>query len=436
VAESLADWSALDAVITAAADEQVPSLTAAVALEGDTAWRGGRGTPYAQYRIGSITKTFTAVLVMRLRDEGLIDLDDPISRYVVDAPYGTSTVRGLLAHSSGMSAEPVGAWWERSEGVSWAALAEANTGRDLVFRPGERYHYSNLGFAMLGELVSRLRGQSWFEAVHDELLVPLGLTETTELPMEGAAPGTSRNPETAELMAEVVRVTRAMAPAGQLWSMVDDLTRWLDFLVTGHPSVLSAETLREMRTVQAGDPDDQHRGGYGLGLRLHWAPWGSIIGHTGSMPGFLAAAFIDPQTRVSAVVLANVTTGLALEDLAAQLVEGGRQQATNDVAADRLAPEADEAALAGPWYWGNTEMALEPSGTGFRLRGRDEAQSFDRVAVDRYRGMNGYFAGETLQVVRRASGEVSHLEVVTFILTRRPYDPNAPIPGGQPGQLA
>ena len=128
-------------------------------------WRG-RARPGAetttdtQFRIGSITKTMTAVLVMQCRDDGLLDLDDPIKRFVPETGYASATVRSLLAHVSGMQSEPVGPWWERSPGVPVEDLLAANDGSRAVFGPGEHYHYSNLGYALLGEAVARLRGQS------------------------------------------------------------------------------------------------------------------------------------------------------------------------------------------------------------------------------------------------------------------------------------
>ena len=90
--------------------------------------RGRRTTSDTQFRIGSITKTMTAVLVMQCRDDGLLDLDDPIKRFVPETGYASATVRSLLAHVSGMQSEPVGPWWERSPGIPVEELLAANDG--------------------------------------------------------------------------------------------------------------------------------------------------------------------------------------------------------------------------------------------------------------------------------------------------------------------
>ncbi len=108
---------------------RLPSVVAGVLTDGSLTWVGGAGDvpgppDDTQYRIGSITKTLVAVAVMRLRDEGLLSLSDPIGRFVPETGYAASTVRDLLAHVSGMQSEPVGSWWERSPGVAVPGAAD------------------------------------------------------------------------------------------------------------------------------------------------------------------------------------------------------------------------------------------------------------------------------------------------------------------------
>jgi CubicO group peptidase (beta-lactamase class C family) len=224
-----------------------------------------------------------------------------------------------------------------------------------------------------------------------------------------------------------------MAPAGQLWSTPDDLLAWSMAIARGAGDVLSPDTAAEMRTAQSADPDEQHRGAYGLGLRLRWSATGTLVGHTGSMPGFLAAMFADPTTGVSAVVMTNATTGLDTEQLAADVVATMQPMGYHrHEREDEPDPEDGLPDLVGDWFWGNTPHVLEATIDGLKLVARDEGNRFLRVGADLYRGLDGYFAGEELQVVRRPDGSVSHLEVATFVLTRTPYDPDAPIPGGPP----
>src|SRR3954453_9325356 len=143
---------------------RAPSLVAGVVRDGGLTWSAGRGDvpePHSdvQYRLGSISKTVTAVVVMRLRDEGRLGLDDPLERHLPGTPLGQRTVGQLLSHLAGASAESPGGWWGRTPGGS---LDELGLGEDdVVLGAARRFHYSNLGFGLLGELVSRLRGAAW-----------------------------------------------------------------------------------------------------------------------------------------------------------------------------------------------------------------------------------------------------------------------------------
>ena len=209
-----------------------------------------------------------------------------------------------------------------------------------------------------------------------------------------------------------------------------DLGRWADALVQGYPGVLDADTAVEMRTVQSGDPDTQHRGGYGLGLRLRWAPASTIVGHTGSLPGFLAGMFVDSVSRVGAVVLTNATVGLDPEGICTALI--GAAQPDDDDQPPVPDPTSPASDLRGPWYWGNTVMELVPTLEGLTLVIGQSRTRFRREAPDTFRGVNGYLAGERLDVHRREDGAPGHLLSATFLFTRTPYDPDAPIPGRMP----
>jgi CubicO group peptidase (beta-lactamase class C family) len=424
---------------------RVPSLAAALTRDGTLAWRGGYGSATGvpgvgpvdlQFRIGSITKTMTAVLVLQLRDEGLLRLADPLSAYLPEVAHGEVSLRSLLAHTSGLAAEPPGEWWERVEGGGFAAVAAALADAERPFEQGATHHYSNLAYALLGEVVARVGGSSWWERLSDRLLAPLGMLRTSYDPFHPHATGYSVAPYAPLLTAEPAADTGAMAPAGQVWSTVLDLATYADFLVTGHPDVLRRESLDEMATPQGGAVADGLASGYGLGLRLLPGGSGTLVGHTGSMPGFQAALFVDRERRTGAVVLANATAGLRGELLATGLLELLEECEPTVVdawePADSVPREVGE--LLGIWYWGNTPLVLSWDG-----RTLWSAQAFTghrpagfRPGPDGLVGTSGYHHGEPLEVVRGPGGEVAHLRVSTFVLTRVPYDPAAPIPGGAP----
>jgi CubicO group peptidase (beta-lactamase class C family) len=406
------------------ADRRLPSLVVGVLEGGELAWSGFAGaetTTDTQYRIGSITKTLTAVLVVQCRDDGVLALDDPIGTHVPETGYAKATVESLLAHVSGMQSEPTGAWWERAPGVSIDEVLAANDGSGAVFGPHEHYHYSNLAFALLGEAVARLRGGApWMSQVQARILDPLGMARTSYLPQDPHAVGLSVHHLAGTLTREPAYDTGAMAPAGQLWSTIEDLARYASFLVVGHPEVLAAETLREMRQAVAPAPD------YGLGLRLVPWPGGMLAGHTGSMPGFQATLFVDPLSGVGVVALTNGTTGFNGPELALALLGDHTPGPVEPWVPTVVVPEwASE--LLGYWHWGNT--AFEVRWTNDRLEWRDLSEStiaetFTQVG-DRILGTAGYHHGETLHVVRRDDGSIDHLECATFIYTREPY-PDGP----------
>ena len=426
---------------------RVPSLVAAVVRDGERVWTGTAGAhtgseppgPDLQYRVGSITKTLTSVLVMQLRDGGALRLDDRLDRFLTGmGEYGGRTLRSLLAHSSGMHSEPAGPWWERSSGGDVEELLAATNAVAAPFGPGATYHYSNLAYGLLGEVVARVTGSSWWEQVQLRILDPLSMTRTSFLPSPPHATGYSVAHFANTLTEEPAQDTGAMAAAGQVWSTVGDLARYAAFLVDGHDEVLPRSTLAEMATPQSGTADGGLREGYGLGLRLVAGGSGTLIGHTGSMPGFLAGLLVDRPRRTGAVVLANGTSGMRCEGLPAELLD--KLERSEPTIREAWIPVGEVprtvAEVLGPWYWGNTALGFSYDGsevlvsslsTGtvtLRLRPADDGS---------FVGTAGYHHGETLRVVRDEGGAVHHLVCATFIYTRTPYDPSAPIPGGAPG---
>jgi CubicO group peptidase (beta-lactamase class C family) len=376
-----------------------------------------------QYRIASITKTLTAVLVMQCRDDGLLALSDPVGKHLPGIAYGDLTVRHLLAHSGGMNAEPAGDWWERSPGVSFDELAARMDGCAAVAPPDRRHHYSNLGYGVLGELVSRLRGSGWMDLVQRRILDPLELRRTSYLPSGKAAQGFSVHPFSGQLETEPAYDAVAMAPAGQLWSTLDDLARYAAFWIDPADEVLSAGTIEEKATPQAVDPGEGLTAGYGLGLRMHADGDHLLIGHTGSLPGFLAGLFVDRDRGLGAVTLANATFGRCATvplDLVRVLAS------YEPPIPDEWVPEATIAEgpeLLGQWFWGNTPYTVRVS-DGTLLLALGAGSRAPRLVPDGaggFTGQDGYFAGEQLRVVRDADGEILHLDLATFVLTRTPY---------------
>ena len=420
---------------TAQSAGRLPSVVAGVLRGGELAWTGSRGVKVrgdgehrpdadTQYRIGSITKTMTAVLVLQLRDEGRLDLADPLAAHLPDAPYAERSIRALLAHTGGVPAEPPGPWWERNAGRSWDDLTQELRTQSGVLPQGRQYHYSNVSYALLGKLVARLRERPWNEVLTERVLRPLAMARTSYLPAEPAAQGFSVHPFAETLTVEPAHDTAAMAPAGQLWSTVGDLAQWAAFLAAPDPGVLLPDTIEEMAIVQSADPAHGGVDAYGLGVRLLTTPDRRLRGHTGSMPGFLASAFVDAASGVGAVALTNATRGLDGPGLCGGLIATLLE--CEPVLPPPWRPNEDRpdyADLLGAWYWGNTPFWLSVRAGTLVLQSAGDGQPtrFEVAGAGRFRGRDGYFTGETLSVVRRSGGEVSHLDLATFELCRSPY---------------
>jgi CubicO group peptidase (beta-lactamase class C family) len=429
------------------AEGRTPSLVGAVVRDGRPVWFGSRSMladhapdDDVQYRIGSITKTFVAVLVMRLRDAGRLRLTDPLERHLPDTPAarlaGGLTLRQLLSHTSGLASETPGPWWERTPGSLRPQIADVLGERPVKHGAGQVFHYSNSAYALLGAVVERLCGEPWFEVLRREVLTPLGMTRTTLDPEMPHAGGFAVHPWADVMLPEPLENTGVMAPAGQLWSTAADLCRWATFLAAGDDRVLRPDTVREMAVPVSPPNGEPWTEGWGLGLQLRRQDGRSLHGHGGSMPGFVAAVYVQEADGLAAVALANATSGPRITDIATDLIRivAEREPRLPEAWRPMPAVEPELLALTGPWYWGAAPHALRlradrglelaplgPTGRAARFRAEPDGT---------WTGLNGYYAGETLRVVRAPDGTVSHLDIAGFVLTRAPYAPAAPVPGG------
>ncbi|MBQ1091047.1 serine hydrolase [Streptomyces sp. B93] len=435
----------LHRIAVAQSEGRAPSLVASVVRGGRAVWHGARTSvdgevpdQDVQYRIGSITKTFTAVLVLRLRDEGLLDLTDPLEKHLPGTGVGEATIAELLAHSSGLAAESPAPWWERTPGSLRPELSDVLGERPRVHPSGRRFHYSNPGYTLLGALVEKLRGASWEEALRREVLAPLELRRTSVRPAFPHAGGWAVHPWADVLLPEPAEDLGRMASAGQLWSTTGDLARYAVFLTHGDDRVLSAETVREMRVpatpVEAADVVDGYA--YGLGLEIRHRDGRLLVGHSGSLPGFLASLTIAAEDDVAAVVLMNCTSGPVASAVGADLVRIVAEAEPRIPEPWRPLREVEPTTLelAGQWYWGTYAFGLRVTADGLislePLSGNGRRSRFRANGDGTWTGLEGYYAGEVLRAVRRADGTVSHLDLGSFVFTRQPYDEQAPVPGG------
>jgi CubicO group peptidase (beta-lactamase class C family) len=420
------------------AEWRAAGVAATVVRHGRPVWHGFAGTtteddldalPTAdtQFRMGSITKTFTSTLVMQCRDDGLLHLDDRLEQHLPGTAHGGLTLRRMLSHLSGLQREPVGEVWERPEGPDRDELLTRLEEAEAVLPPGRRWHYSNLAYSLLGEVVARLRGVSWEEALAERVLEPLGMHRTTARRTPPYATGYFTDPYADRLHEEPEFPGNAFAPAAELWTTVDDLGRWAGFLAEPAENVLSADTVEEMCHPQVMYDLDGWTLGWGLGLMLHRRGERVLVGHDGAMPGFLAGLAVRRPEKVGAVVLANTSAagdpgGLAV-DLVLRVVEDDPDPEQPWRPGPPVPPHVEE--LLGQWW-------SEGSAWSFSARnGRLEAKPvgarrtvkpavFAEERPDVFRVVSGREQGELLRVVRRPDGGIEHLYWATYKVTREP----------------
>lgn len=407
---------------------RAPSVLLAVGRDGERLLLTGHGenpvpTAETQYRIGSITKTFTATLIMQLRDAGLLELERSIGHYLPELGETAPTIRHFLTHTSGLQAEPDGPWWERNPGVSVPELLAGLTNEKWALPVGRYRHYSNLGFGLLGAVVERITGEPWRAVLKSRILDPAGLKDTGADPRNPYATGYLVHPWQEEMRAEPIPDTRAMAPAGQLWSTVDDLLRWGAVLANGHPDVLDPDTAEEMRTLAAIVDADQWTLGTGLGVQLNRVGERIYCGHSGSMPGYVACLAVHPESGWATATFANCYTGVRVTTLAHQALS-----AILDTGLEPIEPwrptepvPAELAPITGRWWWMGTEITIAyRDGVLLDVDG-DQVATLEPIAPDLWRYVDGADRGELLKVLRGPDGSIEALDIRTFVFTRDPW---------------
>jgi CubicO group peptidase (beta-lactamase class C family) len=332
-------------------EDDVGGIAAGIVVDGDLVWARGFGWadpgktamgPASILRTGSISKSVTAVLMMRLVDRGVLRLDDPVEEYlpeirrIGDRRPGAPaiTFRHLASHTAGIVREPALdsaasgpiEQWEEKVLESLAA-----TRYDSV--PGARYQYSNIGFGTLGLALSRAAGRPFMDLVQEEIFTSLGMTGSTfvlgELePRLAAGFDNGRDGIDSARPAAEHRGRGYKVPNGGVYSTVADLGRFMGAM-SGVPglAILSETGREEMLRVQT--PEDPNRG-YGLGFSIGIDGEGrKVVGHGGSVAGYTARISFDPDARLGVVLLRNYQRGAtdlsrAADDMVRTLRELGR----------------------------------------------------------------------------------------------------------------
>ena len=437
------------------ASDRIPGLMAGVGRSGTLLWSRGVGSADlsapgtapdedTQFDIASNTKTFVAVAVMALRDEGRLSLDDALDRHLPESTHGGVSIRQLLAHVSGMQREPVGDVWDTLEFPDRTQLVTGWNAAERILPPHNVHHYSNLGYAVLAEVVARVDGvDHWFDSVQRRILDPLGMTRTSLGRKGPNQAGRYYTPPWTDVPAvEPELDTLSFSAAGGMCSTLADLARWGAFVADPVEEVLSADTLEEMcQPIVTTDPSWVQAWGLGFILMRHedrlW------VGHPGAHPGTISGVFTHRESATTGVALMNQTGASAPATFAAtiagRVVDDLPPEPEPWVPGESVPPELEP--LLGQWFSEGVEFVF-----GVR-QGRLEAQVrrapagtppsvFEPDGPDRFATVSGRERGERLRVRRDAEGEVVAMNWATYIFTRRPHAFGAWLPTPPPSHLS
>jgi CubicO group peptidase (beta-lactamase class C family) len=269
-------------------------------------------TPESVLRIGSVTKQFTAAAILQLRDQGLLEVHDPVSRYLPDYPHGDEiTIHQLLNLTSGIpdfEYNPESRALFR-QGADLDTLIATFSGLPLDFPPGSQWSYSNSNYAVLTAILEKLTGQRYADYLTEHIFVPLGMTATgyddpmALLPHRAAGyTWDGSDYHNAEFLDMSIP-----SGAGALYSTVLDLYRWDRSLYAG--GLLSAESQQAFFTPSVSIGPGQRYEGYAYGWGTLETEGRSLLAHGGGINGFAAFVLRDPSEQLYVALLTNVENG-------------------------------------------------------------------------------------------------------------------------------
>lgn len=313
-------------------NNKIPGVCVAVVQDQQVLWTKGYGyadletkrnvTADTIFAVGSITKLITATMLMQLRDSGKINLDDPVEKFLPSLKIharGSSgrpvTIRQIASHTAGLPREVSFESWNTLEFPTIDKLFEQLKEVTPVFPPLSRYKYSNLGYAILGEVLSVAAGKPYKQYALDRILKPLGMKSSgfdrLDLPDTPATGYTVFGDEPVQKTPYLD--FGAMAPAGQLFSSVPDISRFLSMQFLDEPgdvpekyainTVLEPATIREMHSpVYIGK---RWVGGTAIGWHISRAFGDTISSHRGGIPGFTTDVALIREIKLGVAVFTN-----------------------------------------------------------------------------------------------------------------------------------
>lgn len=302
------------------AAKELPALSIALVDDHKVVWSAGFGfanpsaktpaTAETVYRVGSVSKLFTDIAVMQLVEQGKIDLDAAVTNYLPEFkpknPFSKAiTMRQLMAHRSGLVREPpTGNYFDPTHPTLAETVASLNQ-TELVYAPETRIKYSNAAVATVGYALEKTQNEPFAAYVQRRVMEPLGMKRSGFLP----TPELCKDLAVATMWTYHGRNFTAptfelgMAPAGSMYSTVNDLARFVSVLLADGKGILQPATLHQMFTPQFAKPEQ--RQGFGIGFQLGELQGRKRIGHGGAIYGFATELAFLPEDKLGVVVIAS-----------------------------------------------------------------------------------------------------------------------------------
>ncbi len=310
----------------------LPGLAVAIVYDQDMIYANGFGladvknkTPMTSstiFRIASITKTFTSTAILQLRDAGKLHLDDPIAKYLPwfdikhrfpEAPE--ITIRHILTHTSGLPREAAFPYWTDHKFPTLEQIKATLPDQETTYPSETKYKYSNLGMALLGQIVVAASGEEYETYIQKHILEPLGMSSTSvnlsKDHFKRLAVGYGRRLENGKRKVMDFTDSKGLTPAANMSSTVEDLARFISLQFRdgkpGGAQILKGSTLKEMQRVHW--LNSSWKSGRGLGFSISQQGSRTLVGHGGWVAGYRTQILFCPDEKIGVVVMSNAEDG-------------------------------------------------------------------------------------------------------------------------------
>ncbi|PSL46363.1 CubicO group peptidase (beta-lactamase class C family) [Chitinophaga niastensis] len=294
--------------------QHIPGLSLCVIKDGKIVQMKGYGlsnietntpaTPATVYKIASVSKQFIAAAIMLLHQDGKLNPDAKLSRYIDSTPqtWNNITIRNLLSHTSGLIRDVPG--FDPLKVQSNIDNIKSTFQAPLEFEPGTNWRYSNINYYVLAEIVEKVSGMPWAEFIQQRIFKPAGMSQTRLLSVTDIIPNRANGYEREGTASENAEIWLAVRPSGAFMSDVIDLAKWDTALYTD--SILTADSKKQMWTPAI--LNNGNAAPYGYGWFTDVINGHRRIHHGGGLPGFSAAIERYPDDRLTVIVLANTAS--------------------------------------------------------------------------------------------------------------------------------